>query len=104
MVVSPVHFEEANAISDTEERQEILAVLEKLGTLAACDMTATRARAEYLHSRKFGVADAAHVAFAEATADVFISCDERLVKKCRREKVKVTTANPVEFTSTEDLR
>jgi predicted nucleic acid-binding protein len=104
MVVSPVHIEEANAISDVEERREILAVLEKLGTAAGCDMAATRARAEYLHSRKFGIADAAHVAFAEATADVFITCDDQLMRKCRREKVGVTTVNPIEFTITEDLK
>ena len=104
MVVSPVHFEEANAISDVEERQEIVAVLERLGTTAECDVAAARARAEYLHARKFGVADAAHVAFAEVTADVFISCDDRLVKKCRREKVAVTTMTPTEFTIAEDLK
>ena len=104
MIVSPVHIEEANAISDTEERREILTVLETLGTAAKCDVATTRARAEFLHSRKFGIADAAHVAFAEASADVFITCDERLVRKCRREKVGVTTVNPVEFTIAEDLR
>ena len=104
MVVSPVHFEEATAISDVEERREIIAVLERLGTAAECDVAAARARAEELHARKFGPADAAHVAFAEATADVFISCDDRLVKKCRREKVAVTTMNPVEFTIAEDLK
>lgn len=104
MVVSPVHIEEANAISDTEERREILAVLETLGTAAKCDVAATRARAEFLHSRNFGIADAAHVAFAEATADVFITCDDRLARKCRREKVGVTTVNPVEFTLAEDLK
>lgn len=104
LVVSPVHFAEANAISDTEERREIIAMLERLGTAAECDAAATRARAEDLHSRKFGIADAAHVAFAEATADFFISCDDRLVRKCRREKVTVTAMNPVEFTITEDLR
>jgi predicted nucleic acid-binding protein len=103
MVVSPVHFEEANAISDVEERQEIVAVL-GLGATAECDLAAARARADYLHARKFGVADAAHVAFAEATADVFISCDDRLVKKCRREKVAVTTMTPTEFTIAEDLK
>jgi predicted nucleic acid-binding protein len=104
MVVSPVHFEEANAISDAEERREIVVVLERLGTAAECDMAATRARAEDLHSRKFGIADAAHVAFAEAAADFFISCDDRLVRKCRREKVTVTAMNPVEFTIAEDLK
>lgn len=103
MVVSPVHFEEANAISDVEERQEIVAVL-RLGATAECDLAAARVRADYLHARKFGVADAAHVAFAEATADVFISCDDRLVKKCRREKVAVTTMTPTEFTIAEDLK
>ena len=75
MVVSPVHF-----------------------------VAAARARSEGLRARKFGLADAAHVAFAEATTDVFISCDDRLVKKCRREKVAVTTMNPVEFTIVEDLK
>ena len=104
MVVSPVHFEEATAISDVEERREIIAVLERLGTAAECDVAAARARAEELRARKFGLADAAHVAFAEATTDVFISCDDRLVKKCRREKVAVTTMNPVEFTIVEDLK
>ncbi len=104
MVVSPVHFEEANTISDAEERREIGAMLERLGTAAECDVAATRARAEDLHSRKFGIADAAHVAFAEATVDFFISCDDRLVKKCRREKVTVTATSPVEFTIAEDLK
>jgi predicted nucleic acid-binding protein len=103
-VVSPVHFEEANAINDVEERREILAVLEKIGGAAKCDVAAARVRAEDLHAKKFGLADAAHVAFAEATADVFISCDDRLVKKCRREKVAVTAMNPVEFTIAEDLK
>jgi len=104
MVVSHVHIEEANAISDVEERRELLAVLENLGTAAECDRAAARDRAEHLHSRKFGLADAAHVAFDEATADVFITCDDRLARKCRREKVRVTTLNPVEFTIAEDLR
>jgi hypothetical protein len=34
LVVSPMHFAEANAISDVEERGEVLAVLETLGTTA----------------------------------------------------------------------
>ena len=104
LVVSPVHFEEANAISDAEERHEIVMILERLGTTAACDMAATRARAEDLQTRKFGIADAAHVAFAEAAADFFISCDERLVRMCRREKVTVAAMSPVEFTLAEGLK
>jgi len=63
-----------------------------------------RQEAEDLTSRKFGIADGAHVAFAEATADFFISCDDRLVRKCRREKVTVTAITPIEFTIAEDLK
>lgn len=72
-VVSPAHFEEATAISDVEERQEIVAVLKRLGTMADCHRVAARARAEDLHGKQFGLADAAHVALAEATADIFLS-------------------------------
>ena len=104
MVVSPVHFEEANTINDVEERRDVVVVLERLGTAADCDVAAARARAENLHFRQFGIADAAHVAFAEAAADFFISCDDRLVKKCKREKLRVPTVNPVEFTIAEDLK
>lgn len=104
MVVSPVYFEEAGALRDVEERQEILAVLENLGSAAQCDLPATRTRAEYLHSQNFGAADAAHIAFAEASADVFITCDDRLVRKCRTEKVGVATVGPVEFSIAEELK
>ena len=81
-----------------------MVVLERLGTAADCDVAAARARAENLHFRQFGIADAAHVAFAEAAADFFISCDDRLVKRCKREKLRVPTVNPVEFTIAEDLK
>ena len=104
MGVSPVHLEEVNAISDAQERQEVLTVLEKLGAKAECDVGETRARAEDLRAKKFGIADAAHVAFAEATADFFITCDDRLLKKCKKEKIKVTALNPVGFVSAEDLK
>lgn len=75
-----------------------------LGTRAKCDFVTTRARAESLHAKKSGIADAAYVAFAEATADVFISCDDGLVKKCRRENVAVMVVNPVEFVIAENLK
>ena len=104
MVVSPVHFEEINTISDAEERRDIIGILEKLGTTAECDLATTRARAVDLRAKRFAIADAAHVAFAEATADFLISCDGRLIRKCRREKVAVTALNPVEFTSAEGLK
>ena len=104
MIVSPVHFEEVNAISDAQEKQELLTILATFGTQAQCDSVATRARAEDLHTRRFGVADAAHVAFAEVTANIFLTCDDRLVKRCKREHVLVSVMNPVEFAIAEDLK
>jgi predicted nucleic acid-binding protein len=104
LAASPAHFEEVQAISDTEERREILSVLEKLGTTTACDWTAARVRAIDLLAKKFGIADAAHVALAEATADYFITCDDRLLRRCKRESVKTVAINPVEFIITEDLK
>jgi len=49
-------------------------------------------------------ADAAHVTLAEAIADFFITCDDRLVRKCKKERVAIIPMNPVEFTITEDLK
>jgi predicted nucleic acid-binding protein len=63
-----------------------------------------RLRATQLHALKFGVADAAHIAFAEATADYFISCDDRLLKKCRRNNILIPALNPVEFCLKENLQ
>ena len=104
LVVSPAHLEEVNEIADIQERHEILAIMDKLGTPTSTDLVLVRARAEHLHSRKFGVADAAHVAFAEMVSDVFISCDDRLLRKCKREPVSVSVMNPIEFVTAEDLR
>ena len=38
MIASPVHFEEINAISDPQERREILALLTRLSTRAQCNL------------------------------------------------------------------
>ena len=49
------------------------------------------------------MADAAHVAFAEVYADYFISCDDRLIKRSKRENVGVMVMTPVEFCVQENL-
>jgi len=104
MVVSPVHFEEVNSIEELQEKYEILSFLQTYGVRVTCDLSKVRVRAECLYSIKFGLADAAHVAFAEGTSDFFISCDDRLLKKCRRNNVGVVVMNPVEFSIKEGLR
>jgi predicted nucleic acid-binding protein len=104
MVISPVHAAEVRAIEDTKERLELTAVLQRFQSSRSWTLSEIRRRAEQLHSWKFGPADAAHVAFAEAGADYFVSCDDRLLKKCRSRQVKVIALNPVEFCIREDLR
>jgi len=104
MIVSPTHFREVEAIEETRERVEVTALLHRYGTKPSCDLSAVRNRAEELHARRFGVADAAHVAFAEAAAEVFITCDDRLLRQCRRAAVGVRAMSPVDFCLTEDLR
>jgi predicted nucleic acid-binding protein len=103
-IVSPVHFQEVNAIENRQERMEILALFERLEVNISFDKRKIRERAEALHALKFGVADAAHVAFAEFYADVFISCDVKLLKQCGKHDILVKAINPVEFSMAEDLR
>ncbi|MCJ7508301.1 MAG: hypothetical protein MUO85_06165 [candidate division Zixibacteria bacterium] len=104
LLVSPVHMREIEAISDPVERIELRTILNKLGEPIKGDMSKIRARAEDLVSSGFGVADAAHVAFAEYSGAQFISCDEKLLKKCLTHKIKVWCGNPVSFCEKEGLK
>ncbi len=104
MIVSPVHLKEIEDIEGTSERLDVVILLDKYGVKPQCDLNKIRKRAEQLYLLKFGVADAVHVAFAEATSDVFISCDDRLLKKCNKSKVNVSAMNSVDFCLKEDLR
>lgn len=104
MIVSPVHIREIEAIEDTHERLELTVLLQRYGTNLSCDLSEIRKRAEQLYTQRFGIADAAHVAFAEATSDVFVTCDDKLLKKCRRSSVKVLAMGPIDFCLVKDLR
>lgn len=104
MTISPIHFKEIEAIEDIRERLELILLMNKYGVKPSCDLLKVRRRAEQLYSLGFGVADAAHVAFAEETSAYFISCDDRLLKECRKHSVEVLAVNPVEFCVKEDLR
>ncbi len=49
-------------------------------------------------------ADAAHVAFAEAGNAEFITCDDKLLKKCQKYKIHTWYGSPVHFCVKEDIR
>lgn len=62
-------------------------------------------RARQLVERGLGAADALHVAAAEALqADVFLTCDDRLLRRCRRlaDKLAVNVANPIQWLAEQD--
>ncbi len=103
-LISNVHIKEIDAIIDHVERIELQMVLNKWGERIMVNMTKTRTRAQHLVKLGFGVADAAHVAFAEQMEAPFISCDDRLIKKCLNHKVSIWCGNPVAFCEKEKLK
>jgi hypothetical protein len=89
MIVSPIHFREVAVIEETRERAEVTALVHRYPTSLSSDLSSVRKRAEALHARRFGVAGAAYVTFAEATADMFITCADRLFRQRRRASVRM---------------
>ncbi len=103
LLYSKVHEKEIAAINDMLERMEIIETIYQNGKRCTGGFLAIRKRANELVNAGLGIADAAHVAFAEVNADYFISCDDRLIKRSKREKVDVIMMTPTEFCVQENL-
>ena len=88
-------YREISVLPDIIERVELIGVINNLGTQIMADLIATRQRAVHLIQRGFGVADAAHVAFAEAARACFITCDDKLLKKCIKADISVWSGDPL---------
>ncbi|MCK5663958.1 MAG: hypothetical protein KAI17_10745 [Thiotrichaceae bacterium] len=104
LVYSKVHEKEIAAISDVLERTEIIETIHQNGKPCNGDLQAIRKRADELVNVGLGIADAAHIAFAEVNADYFISCDVRLINRSKRENADVAVMTPVEFCVQENLK
>lgn len=104
LLFSPVHIKEIEAITDSSERIELQAILNKLGEIISTKYAEIRKRTEELVNLGFGVADAAHVAFAEKAGASFISCDDRLISKCKNHKINIWCGNPVAYCEKEGLK
>jgi len=104
LLYSKVHEKEIASIHNVLERIELFETIYQNARLCVGDLQAIRNRAEALVKAGLGVADAAHIAFAEVNADYFISCDDRLIKRSQRENVGVITITPVEFCVRENLQ
>ena len=104
LLYSPVHIKEIEAIEETSERIELLTILNELGEFIRTKYTEIRAKAEELINLGFGAADAAHVAFAEKAGASFVSCDDRLITKCKNHKINIWCGNPVAYCEKEGLK
>jgi predicted nucleic acid-binding protein len=104
LVVSPVHKIEVGAIKDQVEREHLLSTLRKIGHRIEVDLMRVRERAELLTGRGFGPADAAHLAFAEASGADFISCDDRLLRQSHHVQSSVWSGSPIAFCEKEKLQ
>ena len=104
LLVSPAHDVEIRAIDDAFERIKLQTILSGMGERTKGDLLKIRARAEELIQLGFGVADAAHVAFAEHNGAEFITCDDRVIKKSLRHKIGVWCGSPLTFCEKEGLR
>ena len=103
LMVSPAHDVEINAINDPVEREHLLSLLREIGRRADVDVQRARQRAEQLTRRGLGPADAAHLAYAEGARAGFVTCDDRLIRQCRRVQLDVWYGTPVAFCDEEDL-
>lgn len=104
LTISPVHFAEIESIRQPEERQHLQLLLERLGTETPFDLSSTRQRAETLAGMGMGVADAAHVAFAEAAQADFVTVDDQLLKQCNRWVTSIWCGSPLIYCEKENLR
>jgi predicted nucleic acid-binding protein len=104
MIVSPAHQVEILAIPALEERQHLLILLNHTATQLAFDLSAVRLRTETLAKAGMGLADAAHVAFAEFAQADFVTVDERLLRQCQRLNVQVWSGTPLAYCDKEELR
>lgn len=104
LMVAPVHYQEIESISETKEKAELNMMLTNMGRHIVPDLPKTRERADELVECGLGVADAAHVAFAEQVGATFVSCDDKLIKKCVKCDMKIWVGTPIAFCEKENLK
>ena len=104
LLISSAHIEEIRAIEEIFEKIQLQILIKILGKPVNVNMKKTRKRAEGLVVCGLGVADATHVAFAEMSDAYFISCDDKLIKKCLNNNINIWCGTPVSFCEKEGLQ
>ncbi len=92
---SRVHLLEIAANPAENRRKHIENLVLRYGITPDVQLNEVRSRSEWLLGRSLGVADAAHIAFAEAMQASFVSVDDRLLKQCERAKISIWCGNPI---------
>lgn len=104
MIASPAHDVEIAAIEDIAEREHLQLLLQRSGARISFNLPEARQRAEQLVQQGFGSADAAHLALAEQARCDFVTCDDRLLRQCRRIRPGIWCGTPLAYCEKEDLR
>ena len=104
LIISPTHNLEIRAMRNVSERNELLLLLKEIGTPLSFDLLVARQRASELVARGLGVADAAHLAFAEQALAAFVTVDDRLLRKYRQLKPPIWCGTPQSYCEKEDLK
>jgi predicted nucleic acid-binding protein len=104
LIVSAAHHVEITAIEDLAERAHLQLLLQESGTSIPFDLARARQRAEQLVQSGLGLADAAHLALAEQAGSDFVTCDDHLLRQCRRIRPDIWCGTPIAYCEKEDLR
>jgi predicted nucleic acid-binding protein len=100
-----MHEVEISGNPNEINREELLSLIHTLGAdmslLMEKDVAIDRARD--LISGGIKAADAMHVAYAEAAGADFITCDDALIKKCKRHDINVWYGLPSDFVAKERI-
>jgi len=104
MAVSPVHIKEATATPDLSRREHVLALLSEFGAEIDVDSGQVRQRVQHLLQSGFGVADAAHAAYAELSGSDFVTVDDRLIRQLQRTRLNIWSGTPTAYCDKENLR
>ncbi len=104
LIASPMHDVEIAAIDDFAEREHLQRILDKSGAGFGFNLAKARERAEDLVRQVIGIADAAHLSFAEQAGCDFITCDDRLIRQCKRSIPAIWVGTPIAYCEKEDLK
>jgi hypothetical protein len=105
LAYSPIHEEELHYNTDDAMRLEIMTLLKSVGLNVASliEFHTVENRGIALFKQGFGIADALHVTYAEICNSDFVTCDDDLLRKCRRSGVTLWYGTPVDFGKKEGL-